>query len=547
MEKMYKTGIYLRLSKGDRDDGGRLRSESDSIANQRLIVQHYLEEHQEMKVVREYVDDGFTGLNYDRPQMRQLLKDIDDQKIDCVIVKDLSRFGREHIQTQQFILQNFKEKGVRFIAISDSYDSMTADSCETHLVMPVKALTNDTFSRDISAKVRASQTVKRERGECIAPFAPYGYQKDPKNHNHLIPDPEAALVVQNIYRMRMSGMTANAIVKELKDSYVYTPSIYKKKHGSTYKGPNFPKNPYAWTTTQVLRILEDEVYIGSIVQGRVSKVNYKIKKLIHHPREAWCVVPNMHEPIISKSDFDIVQSLLKRDSMKLPGGKASGIFGGLLFCGDCGKSMVRRVRRRKMGDKISFICSGYNKGENCSSHEIEEKDLKEIIITCLNERIKKMCRYGELAKNLDKINVSQEEAVLYDKKIMDLNAELEKCGRLKAALYQDLKEGILDEKQFDRYRQKYTEQEIELGNAIAKQKEIIANIYKNGLLADDLLERFKENAEVKELDRILLVSLVDKILIYDGNVVELVYRYRDEIETLNDILEAKEKQDGKDK
>ena len=200
-----------------------------------------------------------------------------------------------------------------------------------------------------------------------------------------------------------------------------------------------------------------------------------------------------------------------------------------------------------MGDKISFICSGHNKGENCSSHEIEEKDLKEIIITCLNERIKKMCRYGELAKNLDKINVSQEEAVLYDKKIMDLNAELEKCGRLKAALYQDLKEGILDEKQFDRYRQKYTEQEIELGNAIAKQKEIIANIYKNGLLADDLLERFKENAEVKELDRILLVSLVDKILIYDGNVVELVYRYRDEIETLNDILEAKEKQDGKDK
>ena len=546
MSNKYRAGIYLRLSKGDRDDGGRLKSESDSISNQRLIVDHYLKDHPEIKPVKEYVDDGFTGLNYDRPDMKELLKDIDAGEIDCVIVKDLSRFGREHIQTQQYILQNFKEKGVRFIAISDHYDSLTADACETHLVMPVKALTNDTYSRDISSKVRASQTIKRERGEFIAPFAPYGYVKDPEDHNHLVKDPEAALVVQQIFAKRMAGMTANAIANDLKNSYVYTPSIYKKKHGSNFKSPNTPKNPYGWTTAQVLRILEDEVYIGSVVQGRITKVNYKVNKIIHNPKESWCVVPDMHEPIISKGDFEIVQSLLKRDAMKLPGGNASNIFGGLLFCGDCGRSMIRRVRRRKKGDKISFMCSGHNKGGTCTSHEIEEKDLTEIVLSCLNERIKEMCRYGELARNLDKINVSQDEAVLYDNKIKDLKVELEKCERLKASLFQDLREGLLDDKQFDSYREKYSKQEIELSKAIKKQEEIIENIYKNGLVAEDMLERFKTQSELEELDRILLVSLVDRILIYDDNVVEIVYRYRNEIEKLNNILKASDGKGYKD-
>ena len=536
-KNFYKTAAYLRLSKGDGDVDGVEKSESNSISNQRLIIDRYLGQHPELELVDTYIDDGYTGTNYKRPELKRMMYDIDDGRIDCIVVKDLSRFGRERIETGNYISRVFKEKGVRFIAINDHYDSLTADGSETHLIMPIKALTNDNFSRDISMKVRSSFAVKKEKGEYIAPFAPYGYKKDPDNANHLLIDDPAAEVVRRIFARKIEGLSSNAIAEELNQSGVLTPAEYKRSCGDNYKKGRKPGKSN-WCAKQVIRILQNEMYIGNMVQGKSSLVSYKVKKLVHKPREDWDIVESTHEPIISRADFTVVQSLLERDIIQPRSGSNENIFGGLLFCGDCGASMVRRKKNRKGGARYQFCCSGYDKGRGCSSHSIFEDELRKIILESLNRMIRTLCQYDELARNLEHMDISRDAAVAKDKEIRKLKDELSKCGRLKAALYQDLKEELISEKQFDRYREQYTNKEISLQKAIEAQRALIDRIYENGIAAESILEQFRVNPHVEALDRRLLVSLIDRILIYEDNMVEIIYRYTDEMQKCGQILEA---------
>lgn len=315
-KKIYHVAVYLRLSKGDGDVDGIEKAESNSISNQRMIIDRYLSQHPEMQVVDTYIDDGYTGTNYKRPELKRMLYDIDDGRIDCIVVKDLSRFGRERIETGNYISKVFKEKGVRFIAINDHYDSLTADGSETHLIMPIKALTNDNFSRDISLKVRSSLAVKKEKGEYVAPFAPYGYKKDPENVNHLIIDEPAAEIVRKIFARKIEGLSANAIAEELNRTGVLTPADYKRSCGDNYKKGRKPGKS-VWSAAQVIRILKNEMVIGNMIQSKSSLVSYKVKKFIKKPRDEWDIVEGTHEAIISEADYQIVQSLMERDVIKI--------------------------------------------------------------------------------------------------------------------------------------------------------------------------------------------------------------------------------------
>lgn len=536
-KKVYHVAIYLRLSKGDGDVDGVEKAESNSISNQRMIIDRYLSQYPEMQVVDTYIDDGYTGTNYKRPELKRMLYDIDDGRIDCIVVKDLSRFGRERIETGNYISKVFKEKGVRFIAINDHYDSLTADGSETHLIMPIKALTNDNFSRDISLKVRSSLAVKKEKGEYVAPFAPYGYKKDPENVNHLIIDEPAAEVVRKIFAKKIDGLSANAIADELTRMGILTPADYKRSCGINYKKGRKPKKS-KWCAAQVIRILKNEMLIGNMVQSKSSLVSYKVKKLIQKPREEWDIVEGTHEPIISEADFYIVQSLLERDVIKIADTNNPNVFAGLVFCGDCGKSLIRRKRMLKTGPVFHFQCSGYNKKNGCSSHDILESDLIEIVLKSMNGMIQKLCHYDELAKSLEDLHISKEAALVQDQEIQKLKDELAKYGRLKTALYQDLKEGLISESQFERYRNQYTDYEIELQNAIQEQKKLVEKIYKNGIVADDILKQFKENPKIDELNHRLLVSLINRIVVYEDNTVEIVYRYTNEMQKCEQILHS---------
>ena len=538
-KSVYKTAAYLRLSKGDGDVDGIEKSESNSISNQRLIIDMFLEKHPEMELVDTYIDDGFTGTNFKRPELKRLMYDVDDGRIDCIVCKDLSRWGRERIETGTYLSRIFKEKGVRFVAINDHYDSLTATGSDDHLIMPIKALTNDTFSRDISMKVRSSQSVKREKGEYIAPFAPYGYKKDPENKNHLIVDEPAAQTVRRIFARKIEGVSANAIARELTEEGILPPAAYKRRNGQKCGGFGKTRGT-RWNASQVLHILRSEIYIGNMVQGKTSKVSYKVNRIINKPKEDWDIVEGTHEAIISRSDFLIVQSLLNRDTISSPNKTESYLFSGLLFCGDCGSAMNRRTSTWKEKQTVYYICSTYNNksrgSPGCSRHSIRESDLIQIVRESLNRMIRKMCRFDELAKRLEDMQISMEDAFARDQEIQRLQQDLEKCRVLKSSLYQDLKEGLISGQQFYSYREQYSERERRYQESILRQKDLIRGIYENGIVAGDFLNRFREHPQIEELNHRLLVSLIDRILIYEDKTVDIVYRYTDEMQKCASIL-----------
>ena len=538
----YKTAAYLRLSKGDGDSDGTSKGESNSISNQRLIIERFLQDNEDFELVETYVDDGYTGTNFDRPGVQKMLEDIDAGLIDCVIVKDLSRFGRERIETGMYILKEFESKGIRFIAINDNYDSLTAGSGDKHLVMPIKAMTNDFYSQDISNKVKASQSVKREKGEFMGAQAPFGYVKDPDNPNHLLVDPEAANIVRMIFAKRISGMSANEIAEHLKTTSVMTPSCYKEAHAPSYKNTSTKPGKSNWTAKQVLNVLKNETYLGSVVQGKTRRVSYKVNRRVNIPEEEWCVVPNMHEPIVSESDFNIVKSLLKRDTMKAAGRTGSYLFSGLIFCGDCGSPMIRRIRRNKKSSRVEYICKGYTNKEGCSSHKMPADDLEKLVTVSINNMVRTLCEYSELAANIDKIAVSKDEAIMQNEELASLRKEIDKVETYRMGLFEDVQEGLISSEMYERLKKQYDERINSINISIEERTEMIDKLYAKGLEAEAFIKRFRNNPRIEKLDRVLLATLIDRILVYDNGTVEIVYRYSDEIKTLNQIIGASRKE-----
>lgn len=541
-EYKYKTAAYLRLSKGDGDSDCSSKGESNSISNQRLIIERFLQDNEEFELVETYVDDGYTGTNFDRPGVQKMLEDIDAGLIDCVIVKDLSRFGRERIETGMYILKEFESKGVRFIAINDNYDSLTAGSGDKHLVMPIKAMTNDFYSQDISNKVKASQSVKREKGEFMGAQAPFGYVKDPDNPNHLLVDPEAANIVRMIFAKRISGMSANEIAEHLKTAGVMTPSCYKEAHDPSYRNISTKPGRSNWTAKQVLTVLKNETYLGSVIQGKTRRVSYKVNRRVNIPEEEWCVVPNMHEPIVSESDFNIVKSLLKRDTMKASGRTGSYLFSGLLFCGDCGSPMLRRLRRNKDGSHVSYICKGYTNKEGCSSHKMPADDLEKLVTASINNMMLTLCEYSELAANIDKIAVSKDEAIMQNEELAILREEIDKVETYRMGLFEDVQEGLISSEMYDRLKKQYDERINSINSSIEERTKMIDKLYSKGMEAETVINSFRNNPRIEKLDRVLLATLIDRILVYDNGTIEIVYRYSDEIKTLNQIISTGRKE-----
>ena len=368
-EKHFYVAMYLRLSKDDNDivdvigKDGKVKSESNSIGNQRELIKSFVREQSDMELYDIYVDDGFSGSNFNRPEFKRMIADIEAGRVNCVIVKDLSRFGRDYIESGRYIQKIFPSIGVRFIALTDHFDSFSADSGESSIVLPVKNFINDSYCRDISTKVKSGLEVKRKNGECISPFAVYGYFKDEKDKNHLVVDRYAAENIRAIFKWKIEGLALSAIADKLNSLGILSPKEYKKSLGMKYNGGFSGAGTALWSSAAVKRILTNEVYLGHLIQGKTQKVNYKVKKNVERPREEWVRVENTHEAIISADDFEIVQNLLRSDSRVSPDMKSVGLFTGLLFCGDCKEQMIRRVNRYRDRTKIYYICSTKNRVE----------------------------------------------------------------------------------------------------------------------------------------------------------------------------------------
>lgn len=379
-EKQYRAAVYIRRSKDDRE-------RRESIGSQRDLIYAFLRDKPEITVCSERIDDGYSGVSFKRPAMEEMLADIYAGKINCIVVKDLSRFGRNYIETGRYLEQIFPLLGVRFIAINDGYDSRSGESFLYQFLVPLKNLVNDAYSRDISIKVRSQLTVRCQRGDYIGPFPVYGYVRSETDRRRLAVDEKAAAVVQDIFYRKIAGYSCRQIAESLNEAGIPSPLEYKRLQGYRYS-TSFQARPRAlWSPQAVGRILGNEVYAGNTVQGKESTPNYKVKKRVKNPPAQWIRVENTHEAIIPLEDFLLVQNLLKKDTRIAPGQERRYLFSGKLTCKACGKNMVRRLSGRKGKKTAYYICRTHKaEPEKCpNACRVDEEELAFSIRTILGK------------------------------------------------------------------------------------------------------------------------------------------------------------------
>lgn len=372
LEKKYHASIYIRLSKEDRE-----KEESNSISNQRALIENFLKDRPEIILCTERVDDGYSGVSFDRPGVKAMLEDIKEGRINCVIVKDLSRFGRNYIETGRYIEQVFPFMGVRFIAINDGYDSACEQSQADRMILPFKNLMNDAYSRDISIKVRSQLNIRCRQGDYIGVFPVYGYLRSKEDKHKLEIDAAAAGTIRQIFKWKIEGMSNERIAQTLNTMGILSPLAYKRMLGWAYSTSFQLKPVVLWSATAVGRILKNEIYTGTMVQGKESRPNYKIKKKFLKPKSEWIVVPGTHDPIVSKEEFELVKRLMEADTRTSPGHDRLYGFSGILKCEACRRSMVRKPVTSHGKTYVYYICRTW-KGDKykCSKeHRIGERQL----------------------------------------------------------------------------------------------------------------------------------------------------------------------------
>lgn len=521
----YNAAGYLRLSKEDGD-----KAESDSISNQRGLIMNFVKAMPEIHLCSERIDDGFSGVDFNRPAFNLLMEDVKVGRVNCIIVKDLSRFGRNYIEAGRYIERIFPFLGVRFIAINDGYDSAKEKTQSDEMIIPFKNLVNDAYCRDISVKIRSQLDVKRKKGEFIGSFAAYGYLKSAENKNQLIIDPYAAKIVRDIYAWKLEGLSQQGIADRLNEISEPSPMEYKRFLGLNF-ATSFQVNPKAkWTAMAIGRILKNPIYAGHLVQGKESTPNYKIRKRIIKPEDKWIRVEHTHEPIIMQEVFDTVNRLLAKDTRIAPAKETVYLFSGLIFCADCKSSMVRKLVPAGGKKYAYYYCSRNKAGDGCTTHCISEKVLNKAVLQALKNHIALILDTQWILRCIDELPIKQEEVQKVETQLQMKQEEIKKYITLKISIYEDLKSGVIDAEEYKEFKAIYGKkcEEAERAAEILLQE---ISLILAGKRANSLwLETFRKNQNITELSRKVIVSLIEWINVYAGSQVEIRFRYQDEYE-----------------
>lgn len=546
LNKTYYTAVYLRLSKEDSDlslhDN---KKESNSITNQKLIIKEFLKAMPEVEIYDYYIDDGYSGSNFERPDFKRMREDIYEGKVNMVIVKDFSRFGREYIDTGRYIQKIFPRLGIRFISVIDHFDSNAATANDMHLLVPVKNFVNDNYCRDISQRVRTHQEAMRKNGLYIGAYVAYGYKKDSDDKNTIVIDEQAADIVKKIFTWRLSGMNVYSIVSKLNELGIPSPMAYKRMQGINFKTGFSKGNQTMWCDSTVYGILKNKIYVGVLEQGKKSRISYKVKKTVNKPRDEWAVLEDNHDAIISKSDFKKVEQLSKRDTKRSKEERNVYLFSGMLFCKDCKKQMTRRCTKYKGKQYVSYICSTYNKQQGCTRHGIKEEQITEIVLKALQEQIELVGKLKNMldiavftkdhtkdfTKDLtnDLPNSVKEDLIAYDMRIKEKKIEHSQCSGVISTLYDDLQEGIIKEEEYVNYRRIYEEKLRLLESQIISITKEMDMLIENKKKSRDWIRQVYDLGNLTELNRLILVSLVDRIYCGEDNQILIKLRYQDEL------------------
>lgn len=533
LKGVYIADAYFRLSKEDGD-----KSESDSIVNQKALVKEFLKAHPEIQIYQEKIDDGFTGINFERPAFQEMLEDIRSGKVNCVIVKDLSRFGRNYIEAGRYIEKIFPYLGVRFIAVNDHIDTGAEMNDSDEILIPFKNLINDAYCWDISMKIRSHLDIKRKNGQYIGAFAPYGYKKSPENKNQLIIDEKAAAVVRQIFKWKIEGMSGGRIADKLNELGILTPIDYKNKNGVNHQSGFRTKAVLKWQTKNVNTILKNEMYTGVLVQGKTYSPNYKVRKRTLVEEKDWIRCENSHEPIVTKEVFYMVQELFKSDTRVSPDKETLYLFSGFVKCGYCRGNMIRKTVPVNGKKYVYLICVEHKNKTGCTNGKnISLKKFEEVMLQVINLQIKKVFELKKMLEIMDKAPYQGYLIEKLNETMLDKEIEVEKRQKYSSELYQDYQEGILSKEEYLEIKEIYKQEISRLRKevqALEEEKEEIAQGKKDQMA---WMHKFIQYQGFNELSRELLLNLVKEILIYDKDRIEVVFKFREEYKKAAEYME----------
>ena len=540
--KTYHAAIYLRLSQEDGDISVSDKNESNSISTQRDLIHAYLQKQPDIEYVTEFCDDGYTGTNFDRPGFEKMMAAVRQKEIDCIVVKDLSRFGRDYIESGKYIQKIFPMLGIRFIAINDHYDSADTENRSNDFVLPFKNLINDSYCRDISIKSRTNLEVKRRNGEFVGNFAVYGYMRSPDDRHKLIVDEEAATIVRNIFNWKQEGWNAQQIANHLNKLHVPSPMEYKKKCGQNFRTSFKTKTTAEWSAVAILRILKNAVYTGVLEQGKTTTPNYKVKVRVYKDEAKWARVENTHEAIITPAQFELVQTVLGMDTCRAENNDEIYPFSGMIYCADCQNPMVHRTATSAGKKYHYYVCSGNKRDKNsCTTHNIKCDLVEEVVLATVQAHINMAIDIDNAMNQVDALDWEQRELRKLGSQIAALELDVEKYSRIKLELYEDLKGGLIDKDEYHSFKEDYDARidsiKRQVSNLVGQRNAINSGM----TTAQGWFAQFRQYENIERLTRIAIVSLIERVEINDNKDIHVKFRHADQFAAALDYLAMRNK------
>ncbi len=534
------TALYCRLSRDD-----ELQGDSNSIINQKAILQKYAEDNK-LGPTQFFVDDGFSGTNFDRPGWQQLIALAEDGLVGTVVVKDMSRLGRDYLKVGYYTEVFFPGLDIRFIAINNGVDSASQQDSD---FTPFLNIINEWYAKDTSKKIRAVFKAKGQAGKPLCTNAPYGYRKDPNDKYHWIIDEEAAAVVRKVFRLCISGYGPTQIAKELSSQRILNPTAHAKRNGINIPDNRDYADDYLWGDSTIAHMLSRQEYLGHTVNFKTYRKSYKQKKLLHHDPSEWQIFENTHEAIIDQETFDIVQRIRDGRRRVTPMGEMP-ILSGMLFCADCGKKLYQ-VRGRNLPQKEYFVCSTYRKVKGgCSSHQIRNKVVEEMLLAGIRSVVAFASAHeAEFVQMVIKKSHSESERSMRDGKreLEQSMARIHKLDDIIQRLYEDNLEGKISDERFAKMNANYEAEQESLGTRVAELKTMMAEEKDSMANVERFLTKVRKHTEVTELTAELIREFIEKVYVYQPERMDgkRVHRIRIVFNCIGEFTLPEDYEDGK--
>lgn len=509
----YKVGIYIRLSQEDR--GKLYEQNSESVLNQRTIINNYINS-KGLTFVKEYVDDGYSGTNFDRPAFKNMIDDINAGLINCVITKDLSRFGRDHIMTGYYIEQYFVEKNIRYIAIFDNIDTISEIGTSNDM-MTMRSAMNDMYSRDNSKKIRGTLNEKKRAGKFVGSTPCYGYMRDPDDKNHLIPNPDTSYVVKKIFGLFANNVGVSDICSILNDENIPTPSKYKGiKKSSRLKSND------EWSISSIRKIITNQMYVGDMVQSKQAKLSYKSNKKIRLDKSLWIIIPNTHEPLVDRVVWESLQNK-QMTPREVKAKRPTRLFEHLLFCKECGNRLG--VAYRKNHDYWSVNCNRYARDPRrhyCSPHFYPYEYLESQLLFNIKKGIRDYFDRLDIERLNRKVNASEDKKI--DKEEVLLNKKQDLENNL-IKMYEDKLKGILSDTMYITMSSKIEPQIKNIEEELIKVRQEKKEFEKVKRKIPDYKNKIKKLINIENPSRELILTIIDRIIIDEDRNIEIIFKY----------------------